>query len=278
MFNKVWYYFCMNIEKKIRLKFNIVIGLLTAIFIISSSFVAYYYIDSFKTKKEISGLIEQIDRGETIQIPTDNIDEQKEALLEIEKRKLESYKKLHEQNQDMIGWIQIENTTIDFPVMQKTTIKDYYLHRNFKKEYSFGGLPYVQEDCNPFIPSDNVIIHGHRRSDGSMFAALLNYKDINYYYQHPIINFDTITECYQYEIIAVFSVKVNTGDDKFPFYNYINFSGSSDFEWYVNTCKKNALYDTGITAVYGDKLITISTCDFSISNGRFLVIAKRIEK
>ncbi len=272
----MWYYFHMNIEKKIRLKFNIVIGLLTAIFIVSSSFVAYYYIDSFRAKKDIADLRNQLDRGETIQIPTDNVDDQQKALDEIEKRKLESYKKLYEQNNDMVGWIQIENTTIDFPVMQVKSVKDYYLYKNFNEEYSIGGLPYVQEDCDVFIPTDNVIIHGHHRSDGSMFAALTNYKDIEYYYAHPIVNFDTLVECHQYQIIAVFTVRVNTGDDKFPFYNYINFSSSSDFDRYIDTCKEYALYDTGITAEYGDKLITIATCDFSVNNGRFLVVAKRI--
>ena len=268
----------MNIEKKIRLKFNIIIGLLTVIFVISSSFVAYYYIDSFKAKKGISVLRNQLDRGENIKVPTDNIEQQQEALNEIEKRKLESYQKLYEQNNDMVGWIQIEETTIDFPVMQKKSIKNYYLPRNFNKEYSFGGLPYVQENCDVFAPSDNVIIHGHRRSDGSMFYALLKYKDVEFYHQHPIINFDTIYECHQYEIIAVFSIKVNTGNDKFPFYNYINFTSSADFDKYVDTCKEYALYDTKVTAEYGDKLITISTCDFSITDGRFLVVAKRIEK
>jgi len=268
----------MDMKKKIRLKFNIIIGILAMIFIVSSSFVASYYIESIKAKKELSSLKEQLDRGEDIIIPTDNINEQNEALLEIEKRKIESYKKLHEQNNDMIGWIQIENTPIDYPVMQKKAIKDFYLHKNFKKEYSFGGLPYVQENCDPFLPSDNVIIHGHRRSDGTMFAALLKYKDIEFYRQHPIISFDTLYECYQYEIIAVFSIRVNTGSDEFPFYNFINASGSADFKWYVDTCKKYALYDTGVTAVYGDKLITLSTCDFTINNGRFVVVARRIEK
>ena len=277
MLNKVWYYFAMDIEKKIRLKFNIIIGLLITIFLISSSFVVVYYFDSFKAKRGISILVEQIDRGEDIFVPANNIEEQQKALIEIEKRKLESYKKLYEQNNDMIGWIQIENTTVDFPVMQVKNVKDYYLYKNFNEEYSIGGLPYVQENCDVFTPSDNVIIHGHHRSDGSMFAALTNYKDIEYYRQHPIINFDTLYECHQYEIIAVFTVKVNTGNDQFPFYNFINASSSEEFDWYINACKEYALYDTGVTASYGDKLITLATCDFSINSGRFLVIAKRIK-
>ncbi len=264
-------------EKKIRLKFNIAIGLLTAIFIISSSFVMFYYIDSFKDKKAISELREQMDRGETIKIPNDNIEEQEKAIEEIEKKKLESYKKLYEKNNDMVGWIQIEDTPIDYPVMQLKSVKDYYLHRNFDEEYSFGGLPYAQEDCDVFTPSDNVIIHGHRRSDGTMFAALLKYKNIDFYNQHKLITFDTIYECHQYEVIAVFTIEVNTGNDPFPFYTFIDAKNQAEFDEYIKNCKKYALYDTGVTAVYGDKLITISTCDFTIEEGRFVVVAKRVK-
>ncbi|MGI6608522.1 MAG: class B sortase [Erysipelotrichaceae bacterium] len=267
----------MNIEKRVRIKFNIIIGLLLVIFLISSSFVIYYYAEASKSKKEISSLIDKIDRGETIKIPENNTEKKEETLAEIEKRKLESYQKLYEKNNHMVGWIQIENTTIDFPVMQVKSVKDYYLYKNFNKEYSKSGLPYAQEECDVFLPSDNVIIHGHHRSDGSMFAALLKYKNIEFYREHPIINFDTINECHQYQIIAVFSVRVNTGNDKFKFYNFIDAESSKEFDDYVSSCKKYSLYDTGVTAEYGDKLITLATCDFAYKNGRFLVIAKRVK-
>ncbi|HPX33309.1 MAG TPA: class B sortase [Erysipelotrichaceae bacterium] len=267
----------MNLKKKIKIKYKIIIGLLAIIFVISTSFVVFYYVDSFKSKKEISGLIEQIDRGETILIPNDNIEEQEKALAEIEKRKLESYQKLYEQNNDLVGWIQIEDTTIDFPVMQKKSVRNYYLYKNFEKKYSKGGLPFVQEDCDVFIPTDNVIIHGHNLSEGSMFAALLKYKDKEFYSEHSIINFDTIEECHQYKIIAVFTVAVNTGEDKFPFYNFIDASNTKEFDDYIKSCKKYSRYDTGVTAEYGDKLITLVTCDFSIKSGRLVIVAKRIK-
>lgn len=267
----------MKMKKKIKTKFKVIIGLLVVIFIISTSFVVFYYVDSFKSKQDISGLIEQIDRGETILIPSDNVEEQEKAWAEIEKRKLESYQKLYEQNNDLVGWIQIEDTTIDFPVMQKKSVKNYYLYKNFEKKYSKGGLPYVQEDCDVFTPTDNVIIHGHNLSDGSMFNALLKFKNKDFYNEHSIINFDTIEECHQYKIIAVLTIAVNTGNDKFPFYDFINASSAKEFDAYIKACKKYSRFDTGVTAEYGDKLITIATCDFSIKNGRLVIVAKRIK-
>lgn len=261
----------MVTKKQIAFKYNLIIGLLVAIFLVSGSFVAYYYIQSGKAQGDIKVLRKQIER------PSDTSDVQDSELIEqTNEKKLASYQKLYEQNHDMVGWIYIDGTTVDYPVMQTKTVKDYYLYKNFDEEYSVGGLPYVQEDCDVFIPTDNVIIHGHHRADGTMFAALTKYKDKSFFEKHPIIEFDTIKECHKYQIIAVFVTKVNTGNDEFPYYNFSSAATSTEFTNFVNNCKYYSLYDTGYTASYGDKLLTLSTCDYSTDDGRFVVVAKRI--
>lgn len=264
----------MVTKKQIAFKYNLIISILVLIFLISGSFVTYYFVQSNKSKKDITILRNQIVRPSSSQ-GSDTNDEQ--LIAKNNEEKLASYQKLYEQNHDLVGWIYIEGTNVDFPVMQTKTVRDYYLYKNFNEEYSVSGLPYVQEECDVFVPTDNVIIHGHHRSDGTMFAPLLKYKDYSFFQDHQIIEFDTIKECHQYQIIAVFSVKVNTANDEFEYYNFIDAANSTEFDEYISQCKKLALYDTAVTAQYGDKLLTISTCDFSISDGRFVVVAKRIK-
>ncbi len=259
-------------KKQIAFKYNLIIGLLVAIFLISGSFVAYYFIQSGKAQNDIKILRNQIERDLDGDSSSDS-----ELNEQSDEKKLASYQKLYEQNNDMVGWIHIDDTSIDYPVMQTKTVKDYYLYKNFNEEYSVGGLPYVQENCDVFTPTDNVIIHGHHRADGTMFAALTKYKDKSFFEKHQIIEFDTIKECHKYQIIAVFVVQVNTGNDVFPYYEFASANSSSEFNDYVSNCKYYSLYDTGYTASYGDKLLTLSTCDYSTDEGRFVVVAKRIK-
>lgn len=263
-------------KKSIRLKFDIIIGLLAIIFVISTSFVVYYYYDSFKTKNTISELRNQIDREDVLVIDENT---NKEVVSEelTNKKKIENYQELRKQNSDLIGWIYIDGTNVDFPVMQTKSAPNYYLYKNFKQEYSVSGLPYVQEDCDVFTPTDNIIIHGHHRSDGTMFAALLNYKKQSWFEQHQYIEFDTVEECHTYQVIAAFSVKVNTGKDEFPYYAFINAENKESYEQFVSEAIKKSYITSGVSAQYGEKLLTISTCDFSITDGRFVVIAKRIK-
>lgn len=262
----------MVTKKQINRKFNIIIGLLVAIFLISGSFVAYYYGTSLKNQSDIEVLQNQIDRGTNS--PTDSSNLTKD---ESDSKKLASYQKLYQQNNDMVGWIYLDGTNIDFPVMQTKTVKNYYLYKNFNEEYSVSGLPYVQEDCDVFIPTDNVIIHGHNRSDGTMFAPLLKYKKADFFNQHQIIEFDTINECHSYQVFAAFEVIVNTGDDQFPYYNFTSARNESEFNDFVNTAKSLSFVSSDVEVKYGDKLITLSTCDNDVTDARFVVVAVRID-
>ena len=108
-----------------------------------------------------------------------------------------------------------------------------------------------------------------------MFGALESYKDKDFYEEHKSIQFDTLTEQAEYEIVAVFKT-VAYSSEGFRYYDFVDAEDEKAFDEYVSKCKEFALYDTGVTAEYGDRLITLSTCEYSAQNGRLVVVAKKI--
>lgn len=186
---------------------------------------------------------------------------------------------LYLENSDMVGWILIEGTSIDYPVMQTPADPNYYLKHDFEKNYTDYGCPFMQADCDALAPSDNLIIYGHNMKDGSMFADLAKYRSNDFWQSHKTVWFDTALGSCAYEIFAVIHTTVQADDaDAFPFYRFADAATPEDFTSYVSVCKARALYDTGIFAEYGDKLLTLSTCDNITDDGRLLVIAKQTEK
>lgn len=180
------------------------------------------------------------------------------------------------ENSDMVGWIQIEGTSIDYPVMQTPADPNYYLKHDFEKHYTDYGCPFMQADCDALAPSDNLIIYGHNMKDGSMFADLAKYGSKDFWQTHKTVWFDTELGSYAYEIFAVIHMTVQADDaDAFPFYRFVDAAAPEDFAAYVSACKARALYDTGIFAEYGDRLLTLSTCDNITDDGRLLVIANK---
>ncbi|MCI8401881.1 MAG: class B sortase [Lachnospiraceae bacterium] len=188
---------------------------------------------------------------------------------------LPEYANLLSQNPHLVGWIQIEGTTINYPVVQTPQEPDYYLKRSFDGEYSKMGTPYLQADCD-VARSDNLLIYGHHIKGGKMFGALMDYTDRDFYEEHKIICFDTLMQRGQYEILAVFKITAYR-EESFRYYDFVNAKDEESFRAYVETCKELSLYDTGITAEYGDRLITLSTCEYSVKDGRLVVVAKEIE-
>lgn len=203
-------------------------------------------------------------------------DTQQETASEPEKQA--SYQNLYWKNADMVGWIQIEGTRIDYPVMQTPADPNYYLKHDFEKDFTDYGCPFMQADCDALAPSDNLIIYGHNMKDGSMFADLAKYRSKDFWQTHKTVWFDTELGSSAYEIFAVIHTTVQADDaDAFPFYRFVDAAAPEEFADYVSACKVRALYDTGVSAQYGDKLLTLSTCDNITDNGRVLVIAKQTE-
>ena len=254
-------------------KYIIILSLLIVILAISSFFMIKEFAEN-KKEIDIYDDLQEIVIEENTDIDTTNVD------TEIEKSEGESSNKYNLENiakinSDVVGWIKIENTNIDYPVMQNG---DYYLHRNIYKNYSSHGTPYLAEYCN-IQYSDNLIIYGHHMNDNSMFAQLDNYKKQSFYENHKYIKFysyyngKTIEKTYE---VAIAFKTVVYSDKGFKYYNYTNFSDVQELNDFIENCQKLEFYNTGIDINYGDKLITLSTCEYSQKNGRIVVVAKQI--
>lgn len=187
------------------------------------------------------------------------------------------YRKLYERNNDFAGWISIDGTKIDYPVMLTPEDEEYYLHRNFDRQDSDAGLPFMDSRCLIGRPSTNLLIFGHNMKNGDMFADLLKYSDKAYYDEHRYIHFDTVYEEGLYEIIAAFRTRVAYKDENtFRFYNFIEADSDAEFEYYLLNINKLALYDTGVEVKPDDRLLTLTTCEYTVEDGRFVVVARRI--
>ena len=189
---------------------------------------------------------------------------------------LEEYQNLLLKNRKLIGWVKIDDTYIDYPVMQ-TTDNEYYLDHNMNQEYDKNGTIFMDKDCNVLEPSTNYILYGHHMRNGRMFGQLDQYKDKSFYEKHPIIEFDTIYEKGTYEIMYVFRSKVYKETEiVFKYYQFIDANGEQEFDSAMEEMAALSLYDTGVTAQYGDQLLTLSTCDYQETDGRFVVVARKI--
>ena len=185
------------------------------------------------------------------------------------------YQEIYNQNSDTVGWLQIDGTKIDYPVMQTPDEPNFYLYKDFDKNNSTRGSIYAWEAADVNEPSDNITMFGHCMADGSMFAALSAYTSKTAWENNSLIYFNTLYEYHTYKIFAVFKTSANIGEG-FSYHQFVDAANEEEFDEFVATCKDLAFYDTGITPQYGDKLICLSTCEYTLDNGRLVVCAVRI--
>jgi len=205
----------------------------------------------------------------------DNIISSEEVIA---KEMIPKYQTLYDENSDFIGWISIDETEIDYPVMHVSGDNHYYINHNFDKEKERHGSLFLDESCDVLLPSTNYMIYGHNMKDGTMFHDLRYYKEKSYYEKHKMIHFDTIYEDADYEIIAIFLSEVyNKDEDIFKYYQFIQADNENEFNDYIKNIKALSLYKIDVTAEYGDQLLTLSTCDYSNENGRMAVVARKIK-
>ena len=185
------------------------------------------------------------------------------------------YQPLAAENPDFYGWLAIEGTAIDYPVMHTPDDPAYYLHRSFTGERSFSGVPFLDAACTP--QGRHALIYGHNMKNGSMFAALPSYADEAFYRAHPRIRFDTLSGPGEYEIVAAFYARaLRDGEQGFRFYAYPDLSDKAAFSEFAAQVEAAALYDTGARLAWGDEVLTLSTCSYHARDGRFVVVARRM--
>lgn len=181
-------------------------------------------------------------------------------------------------NPDMAGWLVVPGTVIDYPVMWTPEDENFYLYRDFKKRDNNNGSLILDTDSSLDPLTTNLIIHGHNMKSGAMFGNLTDYEKKSYFEDHKQIILYT-PECQRnYEVIAVFRSQVyKKTDDVFKFYKFFQADTEAQFKDFYDNIKELSLYDTGVTAEFGDRFITLSTCVYHVTNGRFVVVAKEVK-
>lgn len=247
-----------------KISFAVLSVLLSSIAALSG-FMVYIQLSSRQREKdefaELTELIQIVpsEPSRSDETPPSANDEPESA----QKRDLTS---LFAQNSDCIGWLCIPDTQLNYPVMYTPENPEKYLRRNFYGEYSQSGVLFLDWRCG--LQSDHLIVYGHNMKNGTMFSSLRNYTDPAFCAEHPIIEFQTANGISKFTVFAVAAVQK---DD--AWYSFIHAAGSTDFSEQTSAILQKSLYDTGVTPVHGQQIITLSTCHGSGKNGRLIVAA-----
>lgn len=224
----------------------------------------------------------------------------------------EEYAALYDANNDFAGWISIDGTNVNYPVMQSLPTKEFvpcktydelgycihcdgimngtenatefYLHHDFDRNYLFAGNIFADYE-GTFGPNEmpnNTILYGHNMLYKYQFSALTNYRtNIDFLKHSPVVDFNTLYQNNQYKIFAVFLTNVTEDlGEVFDYYNYVSFDNSDEFYNYILECMDRSMYETGIDIQYGDELLTLSTCDESLfkEGVRLVVVARKVRE
>ena len=188
---------------------------------------------------------------------------------------LQKYAQLHEMNPEFFGWLTAEGVGIDYPVMYSPTRAQYYLNRDFYGAYSDSGIPFIDERCPE--NGNYYLIYGHLMVNKSIFGRLPEYADPAVWQAYPTIRFDTVYEEREYAVMAAFYTRLLLPEEwGFRYYEYYDLTNEAVFNEYVANVLALRIYDTGVTAQYGDELLVLSTCSHHTDDGRFVLVAKRI--
>lgn len=179
---------------------------------------------------------------------------------------------LYNQNRDFVGWLTIDDTVIDYPVMQTRLDEEYYIHRDFYGDYSNSGTLFMNAGSDARIPTTNIIIFGHHMQAGTMFGSLQKYyKNYDAYSEHKFIKFNTIWGDGLYEVVGAY---YTTADDQI--YDCVWLHNESEFSTIWNHISSKSVFTADSQLQYGDVFITLSTCAYHTENGRFVVVAKKV--
>lgn len=276
---------------------NIIQLILVIIAIFLISYIVNYIVAMIITQKQ-TGLLNDISANTTLASDIENIQNadwnsrelsiienlnnnindnlQYKATKHVEKNeRMLKIEALQNENKDIKGWIEIPGTTINYPVLQGED-NEFYVNHNYKKNKVKSGAIFIDMMYSWDKPSTNMLIYGHNMKNGTMFTTLMNYQSKSYYEKHPSIRFTTNTSDSTYDIIAAFESKAyKDSENVFKYYDFINANNEDEFNNYITNIKKMSIYDTGKTAMYGDELMTLSTCAYHTENGRFVVVAKK---
>lgn len=266
---------------------------LLGIFAYSAFSLGSYFLNSYRSQ-QLNGNLQQIveenrptrpqvNQSQNEQDATQSTETTEPAFVTVtdpdtgeERQILPEYAELYLLNNDLVGWIQVPGTPINYPVMQTPDSPNYYLRKDFEGNYDNHGSIYADEAADVFAPSDNITLYGHHMHDNTMFAPLFDYIYRSTQEANPYFYFDTLTERHTYEIVIVFRTQAIL-DGGFDYHNFVNAANEAEFNAFIDECRANAIYKINKDVEYGDKLVTLSTCDFTLEEGRLVIVGKRID-
>lgn len=247
--------------------------------LVSFGYVIWYYYQMKRTQEDVASLSKRVEApiSDHRVVPIEEAEPEKEAEeVDWEAQVLPEFESLLTKNQNIIGWITIDGTNINYPVMKSLVGNgSYYLNHNFDQQEDRNGSLFMDDRCDVIKPTVNYIIYGHNMKSGAMFGNLDEYKKESYYRAHPTVTFNTIYDYGTYTVMAAFESKVYRDNDiGFRYYDFIDPADELEFMTGVDNIKALSMYETGVTAQWGDRLLLLSTCDYEQDNGRFVVVCK----
>ena len=255
---------------KVR-KFIFILAML--IFLGSAGYVGLYYYESWSFARQTESLKDMFSM---------------EGLEDVEISEdfprhdyLPQFAALWTLNPDVAGYLSIDDTGVQYPVVQRTddtsNATAYYLRRDFYGKSNQHGIPFLDYRADIEEPGDNMIVYGHNMKDGTIFGELLNYQELSYYREHPVIDFSTLYEHNRYKIISVFITNAYENQGPvFAYHDFVEAKSGEDLLNYVNQVRVRSLIETPVDVESTDKLITISTCSYEFKDARFVVVARRV--
>ena len=264
------------VEKELkarRIRRKLLAGLLGVVAVLCLGYFGWY---TFSAEKEDSAYAEMAKlKGSNILADPTKVNRIEEADPDAPPI-LPEYATLYNANKRFVGWIKIDGTNIDYPVMQ-TENNDYYLTHNTSQEEDKNGAIFLDCSCDLIRGNTNWIVYGHHMHSGKMFGTLDNYASEDFYKAHPTFQFDTIYEKGTWQVLYVFRSRVYTQTEiTFKYYQFIDAGSEEEFDSAMYEMANMSLYPTGQMAAYGDRLLTLSTCDSYEQYGRFVVVAKKV--
>jgi len=267
--------------------FSILFLVSLAVFIVAAVMIIKTQIVSMKEKEAFSDLsqaatlaqeAEQLDGvlGLVSNLPKPQQTGEAKDAEETQDEQYTGYIALYEENSDFVGWLHIDNTNIDYPVMCTPSEPEYYLRRAFDKTSSQSGTPFVGADST--IDSDLFIIYGHNMKNDTMFGTLDYYTEKDFWEETPTLLFTTLSEQREYEIFAALKTRILYQEEEgYRWYYQAGDLTEDAFDELIGYLAENALYDTGITPVYGEQIVILSTCSYETDHSRFIIAARRID-
>lgn len=219
-----------------------IIAVIVIVVLVAAAAAAYYIYNAVNSETSLTtNTTAAPAEGETTSVPAE-------------------YQEYYNRNNDFVGWIKIDGTEIDYPVVQADN-NDYYLNHNFDKEKESRGTIFMDYTSDSNLGYMNTVIHGHNWLDDTVFSELPQYSDIDYYREHPVIEYNTRTEMHKWKIFAVFITTASADEDNGYVFNYVYPDmGGINFDGYMAEINKRTLYYTGVDVNENDKILTLSTC------------------